>query len=33
MASPEDCKSLQEVRQEIDWIDEEIVARIGQRTR
>ena len=33
MASPEDCKSLQEVRQEIDWIDEEIVARIGRRAR
>jgi isochorismate pyruvate lyase len=31
MASPEDCKTLQDVRHEIDRIDEEIVERIGQR--
>jgi isochorismate pyruvate lyase len=33
MASPDDCKSLQEVRHEIDRIDEEIIQRIGQRAR
>jgi isochorismate pyruvate lyase len=33
MASPEDCKSLQEVRREIDRIDEEIIGTLGQRAR
>src|SRR5689334_18698924 len=33
MASPEDCKTLQEVRGEIDRIDEEIIQRIGRRAR
>ena len=31
MASPEDCKTLQDVRREIDRIDEEIIERIGRR--
>jgi isochorismate pyruvate lyase len=33
MASPEDCKSLEDVRREIDRIDKEIIERIGQRAR
>jgi isochorismate pyruvate lyase len=33
MGRSEDCKTLQEVRREIDRIDEEIIERIGQRAR
>ena len=31
MASPEDCKSLQDVRREIDTLDEEIIRLLGRR--
>src|SRR5260370_42051497 len=31
MVSPEDCKTLQEVRLEIDRLDEEIIGRIRRR--
>ena len=31
MASPDDCKSLQDVRHEIDRIDETIVRLLGER--
>jgi isochorismate pyruvate lyase len=31
MASPEDCRSLQDVRREIDAIDEQIVRLLGRR--
>jgi isochorismate pyruvate lyase len=33
MASPEDCRSLQDVRREIDRIDEGIIEQIGLRAR
>jgi len=33
MASPEDCKTLQDIRTEIDRIDREIIERIAQRAR
>src|SRR5260370_31648142 len=33
MVSPEDCKTLQDVRLEIDRLDEEIIERIGRRAR
>ena len=31
MASPKDCKSLQDVRTEIDALDEEIIRLLGRR--
>ena len=31
MASPKDCKSLQDVRREIDALDEEIIRLLGRR--
>jgi isochorismate pyruvate lyase len=31
MASPEDCKSLHDVREEIDRLDEQIIRLLGQR--
>jgi isochorismate pyruvate lyase len=31
MASPEDCKSLQDIRREIDGIDEEVIRLLGRR--
>ena len=31
MASPEDCKSLQDVRREIDSLDEQIIRLLGRR--
>jgi isochorismate pyruvate lyase len=31
MASPEDCKTLQDVRSEIDALDEEIIRLLGRR--
>jgi isochorismate pyruvate lyase len=33
MPSPDDCKSLQDVRREIDRIDEGIIQQIGLRAR
>jgi isochorismate pyruvate lyase len=33
MASPEDCKSLHDVRREIDRLDEEVIRLLGQRAR
>jgi isochorismate pyruvate lyase len=33
MASPEDCKTLQDVRREIDRLDEQIIRLLGERAR
>lgn len=33
MHGSEDCKSLQDVRAEIDRLDEEMIVRIGERAR